>query len=150
MFTRTGGSWSELTQLVAGAGENDNGGLGASVAISADGSTIAVGAPDEGRLSVACVGHDHLVGMVVFGAHVPQVYVLGDVDARAVGAEQDLRNQWAEAIWRFVYGSYRHLNMINADPHPGNYLFHDDGRVSFLDFGCVPVIAATPVVIAGA
>ena len=27
--------------------------------------------------------------------------------------------------------------MFNADPHPGNYLFHDDGSVSFLDFGCV-------------
>jgi predicted unusual protein kinase regulating ubiquinone biosynthesis (AarF/ABC1/UbiB family) len=55
----------------------------------------------------------------------------------AIGAEQDLRNQWAAAIWRFVYGSYGRLGMINADPHPGNYLFHDDGRVSFLDFGCV-------------
>ena len=27
--------------------------------------------------------------------------------------------------------------LFNADPHPGNYLFHDDGSVSFLDFGCV-------------
>jgi predicted unusual protein kinase regulating ubiquinone biosynthesis (AarF/ABC1/UbiB family) len=55
----------------------------------------------------------------------------------AVTAKRDLRNQWAEAIWRFAYGSYWHLGMINADPHPGNYLFHDNGSVSFLDFGCV-------------
>jgi len=27
--------------------------------------------------------------------------------------------------------------VVNADPHPGNYLFPDDGRVVFLDFGCV-------------
>jgi predicted unusual protein kinase regulating ubiquinone biosynthesis (AarF/ABC1/UbiB family) len=28
--------------------------------------------------------------------------------------------------------------MFNADPHPGNYLFHDEpGVVTFLDFGCV-------------
>jgi hypothetical protein len=27
--------------------------------------------------------------------------------------------------------------MINADPHPGNYVFHEDGSVSFLDFGSV-------------
>jgi hypothetical protein len=27
--------------------------------------------------------------------------------------------------------------MFHADPHPGNYLFHDDGAVTFLDFGCV-------------
>jgi predicted unusual protein kinase regulating ubiquinone biosynthesis (AarF/ABC1/UbiB family) len=26
--------------------------------------------------------------------------------------------------------------IFNADPHPGNYLFADDGVVSFLDFGC--------------
>ena len=26
---------------------------------------------------------------------------------------------------------------INVDPHPGNYIFHEDGRVTFLDFGCV-------------
>lgn len=25
---------------------------------------------------------------------------------------------------------------FNADPHPGNYLFLEDGRVAFLDFGC--------------
>jgi predicted unusual protein kinase regulating ubiquinone biosynthesis (AarF/ABC1/UbiB family) len=55
----------------------------------------------------------------------------------AVGAEQGLRDRWAEAIWRFAYGSYGRLGMVNADPHPGNYLFHDDGSVSFLDFGCV-------------
>ncbi|HTV18974.1 MAG TPA: AarF/UbiB family protein, partial [Polyangiaceae bacterium] len=29
---------------------------------------------------------------------------------------------------------------FNADPHPGNYIFHPDGRVSFLDFGCVQVL----------
>jgi hypothetical protein len=27
--------------------------------------------------------------------------------------------------------------VFNGDPHPGNYLFHADGRVTFLDFGCV-------------
>ena len=54
-----------------------------------------------------------------------------------VNAGQELRDQWAEAIWRFNYGSYRRLQMFNADPHPGNYLLHEDGSVSFLDFGCV-------------
>ncbi len=27
--------------------------------------------------------------------------------------------------------------MLNGDPHPRNYLFHEDGTVTFLDFGCV-------------
>jgi predicted unusual protein kinase regulating ubiquinone biosynthesis (AarF/ABC1/UbiB family) len=30
--------------------------------------------------------------------------------------------------------------MFNADPHPGNYFFHDGGAVTFLDFGCVQPI----------
>ena len=30
--------------------------------------------------------------------------------------------------------------MFNADPHPGNYIFHDGGRVTFLDYGCIQVI----------
>ncbi|MFZ1925495.1 MAG: AarF/ABC1/UbiB kinase family protein [Solirubrobacteraceae bacterium] len=55
----------------------------------------------------------------------------------AVTAGQELRDQWAEAIFRFVYGSYERIYQFNADPHPGNYIFHEDGSVSFLDFGCV-------------
>ncbi len=47
------------------------------------------------------------------------------------------RDDVGERIFRFVFGSlYRH-RMFNGDPHPGNYLFQADGRVSFLDFGCV-------------
>lgn len=52
-------------------------------------------------------------------------------------ADQGLRNRWAEAIWRFVYGSNARFGLLHADPHPGNYLFHEDGSVTFLDFGCV-------------
>lgn len=55
----------------------------------------------------------------------------------ALVADRQLRDQWAEAIHRFVFGSYRRMRVFNADPHPGNYLFHDDGSVSFLDFGSV-------------
>jgi predicted unusual protein kinase regulating ubiquinone biosynthesis (AarF/ABC1/UbiB family) len=56
---------------------------------------------------------------------------------QALAADQDLRDQWAEAVHRFVYGSYYRRSAFNADPHPGNYLFHEDGSVSFLDFGSV-------------
>jgi predicted unusual protein kinase regulating ubiquinone biosynthesis (AarF/ABC1/UbiB family) len=55
-------------------------------------------------------------------------------------ADQDLKNAWAEVILRFVAGSYRHANLFNADPHPGNYRFGLDGRVGFVDFGCVSVL----------
>jgi predicted unusual protein kinase regulating ubiquinone biosynthesis (AarF/ABC1/UbiB family) len=55
----------------------------------------------------------------------------------ALSSEQELRDSWAEAIYRFVYATNLRFCLFNADPHPGNYLFHDDGGVSFLDFGCV-------------
>jgi predicted unusual protein kinase regulating ubiquinone biosynthesis (AarF/ABC1/UbiB family) len=57
--------------------------------------------------------------------------------SEALTARQELRDQWAEAIYRFTYGTYKRLHLFQADPHPGNYLFHEDGSVSFLDFGCV-------------
>jgi predicted unusual protein kinase regulating ubiquinone biosynthesis (AarF/ABC1/UbiB family) len=55
----------------------------------------------------------------------------------AVLAGQALRDSWAEAIYRFVYATHHRFRLFHADPHPGNYLFHDDGSVSFLDFGCI-------------
>lgn len=55
----------------------------------------------------------------------------------ALAEAQELRDRWAETIFRFAIGSLRRLCAFNADPHPGNYLFRSDGSVSFLDFGCV-------------
>jgi predicted unusual protein kinase regulating ubiquinone biosynthesis (AarF/ABC1/UbiB family) len=60
--------------------------------------------------------------------------------AAAQQADQELKNTWAEVIFRFVHGSYRHANLFNADPHPGNYRFGSDGTVAFVDFGCVKVL----------
>jgi predicted unusual protein kinase regulating ubiquinone biosynthesis (AarF/ABC1/UbiB family) len=45
------------------------------------------------------------------------------------------RDRMAEILFRFyVNGPFRH-SLLNGDPHPGNSLFLDDGRVAFLDFG---------------
>jgi len=67
-------------------------------------------------------------------------YLNGMNWAEAKRADQDLKNVWAEVIWRFVAGSYRHANLFHADPHPGNYRFGADGTVGFLDFGCVKIL----------
>ena len=48
---------------------------------------------------------------------------------------QTEKNLAAEAIYRFVFRSLYRLHAFNGDPHPGNYLFHGHGRVTFLDFG---------------
>lgn len=75
------------------------------------------------------------------GRVLTQELVRGRSWSDALTAGQDLRDSWAEAIHRFVYRAFdsanKRLPLFNADPHPGNYLFHDDGSVSFLDFGCV-------------
>lgn len=47
------------------------------------------------------------------------------------------KNRYGLTIFRFVFRSLYVFGMFNADPHPGNYLFLPDGRVAFLDFGCV-------------
>jgi predicted unusual protein kinase regulating ubiquinone biosynthesis (AarF/ABC1/UbiB family) len=45
------------------------------------------------------------------------------------------RNRIGEIIYRFYYGSmYRH-RQFSGDPHPGNSMLMDDGRMAFLDFG---------------
>jgi predicted unusual protein kinase regulating ubiquinone biosynthesis (AarF/ABC1/UbiB family) len=48
---------------------------------------------------------------------------------------QHERDLAAETIHRFVFRSLYRLHAFNGDPHPGNYLFHGGGRVTFLDFG---------------
>jgi predicted unusual protein kinase regulating ubiquinone biosynthesis (AarF/ABC1/UbiB family) len=51
------------------------------------------------------------------------------------------RAEWARTLWRFVFKGNLVGGVFNADPHPGNYVFHDGGAVSFLDFGCVQPIS---------
>jgi predicted unusual protein kinase regulating ubiquinone biosynthesis (AarF/ABC1/UbiB family) len=45
------------------------------------------------------------------------------------------RSRFGEIVFRGSFGSIYHLQQFNADPHPGNYILMEDGRVAFLDFG---------------
>jgi predicted unusual protein kinase regulating ubiquinone biosynthesis (AarF/ABC1/UbiB family) len=50
-------------------------------------------------------------------------------------APQEQRDRVGEIVFRFFLGClYRH-RQFSGDPHPGNFLMMDDGRVAFLDFG---------------
>jgi predicted unusual protein kinase regulating ubiquinone biosynthesis (AarF/ABC1/UbiB family) len=52
------------------------------------------------------------------------------------------RNRIGEMIFRFYFGCmYRH-HQFSGDPHPGNSLLLDDGRMAFLDFGLFKRIPA--------
>ncbi|HEX4186564.1 MAG TPA: AarF/ABC1/UbiB kinase family protein [Solirubrobacteraceae bacterium] len=51
------------------------------------------------------------------------------------GRSQAERDRLGEIIFRFFLGClYRH-RQFSGDPHPGNFLLQEDGRVAFLDFG---------------
>jgi predicted unusual protein kinase regulating ubiquinone biosynthesis (AarF/ABC1/UbiB family) len=51
--------------------------------------------------------------------------------------EQRERDLAGETLYRFVFRSLYEMRAFNGDPHPGNYIFHGGGRITFLDFGMV-------------
>jgi predicted unusual protein kinase regulating ubiquinone biosynthesis (AarF/ABC1/UbiB family) len=62
-------------------------------------------------------------------------YVDGRRFAEVRDAPAERRDRLGEILIRFyINGPLRH-RLLNGDPHPGNSLFLDDGRVAFLDFG---------------
>jgi len=55
------------------------------------------------------------------------------------------RDRIGEVIFRFFLGClYRH-RQFSGDPHPGNFMLLDDGRVAFLDFGLFKRLDSEPV-----
>ena len=53
------------------------------------------------------------------------------------GATDEARQRAGEVLFRFAQGSVHGHGVFNGDPHPGNYRFHPDGSITFLDFGLV-------------
>ena len=54
---------------------------------------------------------------------------------------QEIRNQIGQILWDFFDYQMHVLKQVHADPHPGNFLFHDDEKVGVIDFGCVKKIS---------
>lgn len=52
-------------------------------------------------------------------------------------ASDEAKQRAGLALYRFVFDAIWLHGAFNADPHPGNFLFREDGRVICLDFGCV-------------
>lgn len=48
----------------------------------------------------------------------------------------EVRKRAAMSFYRFYLGSFYMDGLFNCDPHPGNYLFREDGKIVFLDYGC--------------
>lgn len=58
-------------------------------------------------------------------------------DWLATKPSQTQRNQCAQLLYDFFTHSSQDLQCLHSDPNPGNYIFHDDGSITVIDFGCV-------------
>ncbi len=58
-------------------------------------------------------------------------------DWLATCPSQTTRNKVAQRLFDFFGYSTHKLKCLHADPNPGNYLFHKDGSITVIDFGCV-------------
>ncbi|MCV2370628.1 ABC1 kinase family protein [Roseateles oligotrophus] len=54
----------------------------------------------------------------------------------ATGPSQTERDHFGQLLFDNFLFSLFELKRLQADPHPGNYLFMADGRLGLLDFGC--------------
>lgn len=61
-------------------------------------------------------------------------------DFLATKPNQQLRNKIGQSLWNFYEYQMHTLKMVHADPHPGNFLLTQEGKVGVIDFGCVKVI----------
>jgi predicted unusual protein kinase regulating ubiquinone biosynthesis (AarF/ABC1/UbiB family) len=50
---------------------------------------------------------------------------------------QELRDRLGTRLARLFFFQLFRVGALHADPHPGNYLFNDDGTIGLVDFGCV-------------
>lgn len=53
---------------------------------------------------------------------------------------QETRNKIGQAMWDFYDLQVHQHRAVHADPHPGNFLMYDDGKLGIIDFGCVKEI----------
>jgi predicted unusual protein kinase regulating ubiquinone biosynthesis (AarF/ABC1/UbiB family) len=95
-------------------------------------------------------GHPFIVVPKVIG-ELSHERVLVSEFVEGVGFEelktrsQAERDRIGEIVFRFFLGClYRH-RQFSGDPHPGNFLLLNDGRIAFLDFGLFKRMEREPV-----
>ena len=85
---------------------------------------LVVPRPDLERTARTVLTMDYVEG-VKFDDHLSS---LSDVEER---------NRLAEQLITLMASMFHDLQIIHADPHPGNFLVDPAGRLVLLDFGCV-------------
>jgi hypothetical protein len=88
-------------------------------------------------------GHDIIVVPRVFEEFctervITTEFIAGQrFDEFVAGASQSSKDRAGYAMLENMLVSFFGHGLFNGDPHPGNYIFGDDGTVAFLDYGCV-------------
>ena len=57
-----------------------------------------------------------------------------------VNKDHELANKIGQALWDFYMFQMHELKAVHADPHPGNFLVNDEGKLIAIDFGCIKEI----------
>ncbi|HYH89728.1 MAG TPA: AarF/ABC1/UbiB kinase family protein [Solirubrobacteraceae bacterium] len=73
-----------------------------------------------------------LVTELLRGRRFAEVKALGEAE----------RDRFGVIVFRFYFDLMARTRRVCGDPHPGNYLLLDDGRVGFLDFGLMRTLDA--------
>jgi len=53
---------------------------------------------------------------------------------------QEMLNKIGQSFWDFYMYQMHELKQVHADPHPGNFLISDKGKLMVIDFGCIKEI----------
>ncbi|CAN5675179.1 AarF/ABC1/UbiB kinase family protein [soil metagenome] len=99
-------------------------------------------AANQQRFARLFAGHPFIVVPKVYPKYcrtrvITQEFIQGEHFMTAFEWAQVDKDRLGETLFRFFYGSLNRFLLFSADPHPGNYLLLEDGRVAFLDFGLV-------------
>src|SRR5688500_17621558 len=102
-------------------------------------------ASNQQRFAELFAGHPFIVVLRVYKEYsrtrvITQDFVKGEPFLSSYDWDQERKNEPAEILFRFFYGSLNRFLLFSADPHPGNYLLLPDGRVAFLDYGLVRAV----------
>jgi predicted unusual protein kinase regulating ubiquinone biosynthesis (AarF/ABC1/UbiB family) len=54
--------------------------------------------------------------------------------------DEELSDKLGQALWDFYMFQMHKLKKVHADPHPGNFLISEEGKLIALDFGCMKSI----------
>nr|WP_187700651.1 MULTISPECIES: AarF/ABC1/UbiB kinase family protein [Dietzia] len=111
------------------------------------------GEADTQRVFAAAFRDDPLIRVPAVLASAPKVLVTEWAEGRTLGriaasGTQEERDRAGGLLAEFQFCSPARARMMHGDPHPGNFLLADDGRMVVLDFGAsLPLPDGMPAVL---